>query len=41
MAMAALKFGTLENYMQLIKKNADIVNLSQINVDENTALPAV
>ena len=41
MAMAALKIGAPEDYMQLLKEHADIVNLPRIGVDENVAFPAV
>jgi hypothetical protein len=41
MAMAALKIGAPENYMQLLKEHADIVNLPRIGIDENVAFPAV
>lgn len=41
MAMAALKIGAPEDYMQLLKEHVDIVNLPRIGVDENVAFPAV
>jgi hypothetical protein len=41
MAMAALKIGAPEDYMQVLKEHADIVNLPRIGVDENVAFPAV
>jgi len=41
MAMAALKIGAPEDYMQLLKEHADIVNLPRIGTDENVAFPAV
>ena len=39
--MIALKLGTLENYMKLLQKHADAVNLPQIGIDENVAFPAI
>ena len=41
MAMAALKIGAPDDYMQLLKEHADMVNLPRIGVDENIAFPAV
>jgi hypothetical protein len=41
MAMAALKIGAPEDYLQLLKEHADIVNLPRIGMDENVAFPAV
>ena len=41
MAMAALKIGAPQDYMQLLKEHADIVNLPRIGIDENFAFPAV
>jgi hypothetical protein len=39
--MAALKIGAPEDYMQILKEHADIVNLPRIGIDENVAFPAV
>ena len=39
--MAALKIGTPEDYLQILKEHVDIVNLPQIGIDENVAFPAV
>lgn len=41
MAMAALKIGAPEDYLQLLKEHADAVNLPRIGIDENVAFPAV
>ena len=41
MAMVALKFGTPEDYMQLLQVHADAVNLLQFRVDENVAFSSV
>ena len=41
MAMTALKIGTPEDYMWLLKEHADFVNLPQIGIDKNVAFPAV
>jgi hypothetical protein len=41
MAMTALKLGAPEDYMQLLQKHADAVNLPRIGIDENVAFPAV
>ena len=41
MAMAALKIGVPEDYMQLLKEHTDIVNLPRIGTDENIAFPVV
>lgn len=41
MAMAALKIGAPEDYMQLLKEHADIINLPRIGINENVAFPAV
>ena len=41
MAMAALKIGAPEDYMQLLKEHADMVNLPRIGTDENIAFPVV
>lgn len=41
MAMMALKLGAPEDYMQLLKEHADMVNLPRVGVDDNVAFPAV
>lgn len=41
MAMMALKIGAPNDYMQLLKEHADIVNLPRVGVDDNVAFPAV
>ena len=41
MAMMALKLGAPEDYMQLLKEHADVVNLPRIGIDENVAFPAI
>ena len=39
--MMALKLGAPEDYMQLLKEHADMVNLPRVGVDDNVAFPAV
>jgi hypothetical protein len=41
MATAALKIGAPQDYMQLLKEHADIVNLPRIGIEEYVAFPAV
>ena len=41
MAMAALKIGAPEDYLQLLKEHTEMVNLPQIGIDENITFPAV
>jgi hypothetical protein len=41
MAMMALKIGAPNDYMQLLKEHAVIVNLARVGVDDNIAFPAV
>jgi hypothetical protein len=41
MAMMALKLGAPEDYIQLLKEHADMVNLPRVGVDDNVAFPAV
>jgi len=41
MAMAALKIGAPNDYMELLKEHADVINLPRVGVDENVAFPAV
>jgi hypothetical protein len=39
--MTALKVGAPEDYMRLLQKHADLVNLPRVGIDENVAFPAV
>jgi len=41
MAMMALKLGAPKDYMQLLQKHVDAVNLPWIGTDENVAFPAI